>query len=414
LPFLLTVLLLARSVAAPANRGAALAVIAFALASPALTCSLLLFSHSLAAFLLFAAFLLLYATRLPSPWHAAAAGLAIGWSVNAELSAVLPGAVMVILALGRLRMPGALALGLGAAGPLLALLAYNHACFGSPWELSYGHETHAAFAAINRRGIFGVGLPTFSGLVGLVLSPARGIFVWVPVIALAVAGLRRAGPGDGARLAVLAVAPMTLLVAMSGFPNWHGGWFPGPRYVLGALPLVFVLIGRGAERACRSAPGRVASAAVALWGLAMAWLSLAAFPFPPEDYPLPALTFSLPLLRAGVIVPSWLPRGIAAVTLAGLAAAAVFLVCRTASQSRREAAAALALAAVALTLAAATAAPATWQARLEWAVAHDVYAGAAQVGALERLAPSCSSAGQRAQLNWWLAERDRLRAGRGK
>ena len=56
--------------------------------------------------------------------------------------------------------------------------------------------------------------------------------------------------------------------------------------------------------------------------------------------------------------------------------------------------------------------PTTWQAQLEWAVVHDVYAGAGEANALERLAPFCTSAGQRAQLQQWLAERGAVRAAR--
>jgi len=409
LPFLLTVLLLARYLRGAAPAGAPLAVLTFALASPALSASLLLFSHSLAAFLLLAAFVLLYSRPRPDLWRAALAGLAIGWAVTAEYPAVVPGAVLLIVALPRLRAAGALAVAAGGAAPAAALAVYNQACFGSPLALSSGHEAHAAYVDLARHGLFGVGVPTLPGLLGLLASPSRGLLVWLPVVALAAAGLgRRTSAKDRT---ALVLTPLALLLAMAGYSNWHGGWFPGPRYLLATLPLVFVLVARGAETSLGSRPARVLVAAAVLWGAAHTWLSLASFPFPPEDYPLPAVTFSLPLLRAGVLAPSWLPPPVAAVILAVLAgaAAALLMLQGMPTSSTRERAAAGILAGVALVTTLALPRPTTWQARLEWAVVHDLYAGAPRGGALEALRPQCETLDQRNQLQRRLAERDLAR-----
>jgi hypothetical protein len=406
LPFLLTALLMAGYLRAAAPVGAAVAVVAFALGSPALTASLLLFSHSLTAFLLFAAFLLLRSRQRPEWWRAALAGLAIGWAVTSEYPALVPGAVLAILALRRLRTSGALALAGGGALPAAALAAYNSVCFGSPLAISSGHEANAAYVDLARHGVFGVGLPTLSGVLGLLASPARGLLVWSPVVVLAAAGLARRSESGGEERATLVLVPVALTLAMAGYPNWHGGWFPGPRYLLATLPFVFVLVGRGAERAMGSRAARLGIAAAALWGAAQTWLSLIAFPFPPEDYPLPAMTFSWPLLRAGVVIPSWLPSSVTVAVVTALAAATALLVCRVACRSLREAAAALALAGALVASAFTTSPPATWQARLESAVVHDVYAAAPRPGALEALQPRCETSEQRAQLQRWIAARD--------
>ena len=410
LPLLLTLLLLARYTAAATRPGAAAAVIAYAAAGPALTASLLLFSHSLAAFLLFAAFILLYRDPRPDRWSAVAAGAAIGWAVTAEYPVAVPAAVLVGLALSRLRLAGAVALAAGGALPAVALALYNQACFGSPFSLSSGHEAHAAYVSLAGRGVFGVGAPSLSALAGLLASPARGVLAWWPLVLLAAAGLRRRQAGGDDRYPLVLV-PAALLVAMAGYPNWHGGWFPGPRYLLAVLPFAVVLAGRGAERLGQRLGGRVLIAAAALWGLAHTWLSLAAFPFPPEDYPLPALTFAVPLLRAGIVVPTWLPGMAGVALLAALAVAAAVVLCRVACAARREVAAALAVTALAFAAAAAVPAPATWQARLERAVVHDLYSGAPRTGALEALVPVCETPAQRAQLQRWVAERAARRGG---
>jgi hypothetical protein len=408
LPFLLTVALLAGHTAGNSQRGAILAATALALATPALPASLLLFSHSLTAFLLLAAYVLLHG---PNGKRAALAGLAIGWAACTEFSAVIPGVVLLIAASPRLRLRGLAACAIGGVLPAIGLAAYNQACFGAPFALSYGHETHPAFAAINQHGLLGVGLPALSGAAGLLLSPARGVLVWAPVIVSAGAGLRRVTRSE---LAALAGGPLALLIAMSGYPNWHGGWFPGPRYLLAMLPLVLILADRGAEALAGSRPWRIAIGAALLWGGALTWLSLASFPFPPEDYPLPAVTFALPLLRAGVLVPSWLPGPALAVALALLAAAAALVVLAVALPDRplSERVVALAIAGTALAATLALPRPVSWQSRLEWAVVHDLYAGPPRRGALEALAPACETLAQRAQLSRWVAARDRAAAQR--
>jgi hypothetical protein len=412
LPFLLTVALLARRLGPRPSPGAALAVAAFALASPALPASLLLFSHSLAAFLLLAAFALLHAPAPPDARRAAAAGALIGWAVTAEYPALVPGGVLAALALLRLRPAGAAALALGGAVPALALAAYNAACFGSPFALSSGREAHAAYGELAAHGVFGVGAPALPALAGLLVSPARGIVVWWPLLLLAAAGVRRrAAPAAADDRAPLILAPLALLVAMSGYPNWHGGWFAGPRYLLAVLPLVTLLAARGADRLWRGPGFAPAAVAAALWGAAQVWPLLSSFPFPPEDYPLPALTLALPLLRAGVLAPSWLPATVLATVLTALAAAAVALLARTARLGARGAAAALAAAAVAAAAAAALPPPRTWKARLEMAVVHDTYALAPRPGALEALAAAATTPAQRARLAALIAERDRTRAG---
>ena len=410
LPFLLTVALLARLLGPRPSREAVLVVLAFALGSPALVGSLLLFSHSLVALLLLAAFALLHVQERPDPWRAAAAGAVIGWAVTAEYPAIVPGAVLAALAVPRLRTAGAAALAAGGALPALALAAYNAACFGSPLALSSGREVHGAYVALASQGVFGVGVPSLAALAGLLASPARGIAVWWPVALLAAAGVRRRGePAGTEHRAPLLLAPLALLVVMSGYPNWHGGWFAGPRYLLAVLPLVVVLAARGAERLARVRGAPVVACAAVLWGVALTWLSLAPFPFPPEDFPLPAFTFAVPLLRAGALVPTWLPPPTLALLLPALAAAAVALVVRTARLGTNASAAALAGAVVALGAAATAPQPTSWKARLEMAVVHDVYAAAPRPGALEALGPLCETRDQRLRLAEWIAERDRAR-----
>lgn len=407
LPFLLTVLLLDATTARSWPHGGRVAVVAYALASPALAASLLLFSHALSACLLLAGLLLLH-ERGTTAARTAAGGLLLGWAVVSEYSVAVAAAVVAVAALPGLGVRRTAAAAAGGAVPLAALGVYNVVCFGSVFALSSGQEAHGAYAELASRGLFGVSWPTFSGVFGLLLHPARGALVWVPLLAAAgwALGGRDAPSPERARAAVAGAASIAMLVAMSGYPNWHGGWFAGPRYLLPILPLALLASAPGIERLLRRTGGRVAVAAAALWGAAMLWPLIASFPFPPEDYPVPALTLAWPLLRSGVSAPSWLGPELSRIILgvAFLVAAAALLA--VTGRSARERMAAACLAGLLVSLAFAWPRPDSWKARLEWAAISDVYASGGRATALEALRERCATESECAQVDAWIARRD--------
>ena len=415
LPFLVSLFLLARVTRERQPRGGPSAVAVYALASPALAASLLLFSHALTACLLLAGFMLLFGSPRPR-WPAVAlAGALLAWAAACEYPVALPAAVLAVVALPRLGARGALAGLAGGAVPAALLGAYNTACFGSPLAISTAHETYGTFARLVQHGFFGISWPSLAGLAGLLFSPSRGLLVWSPLVALAAVGAfrpRENGGGRGATAALVA-APLALLVAMAGYPNWHGGWFAGPRYLLPVLPLLFLLAARGAERLAAWPWGSAAVALAALWGWLQVWPVAASFPFPPEDFPLPFATVARPLLAEKIAVPSWLPRGVELPLLALLAAAAAVLLFFLVTRGTRpfERVVAIGVFLVLLAVALGVHPPATWQASLERAVIHDLYAGGPK-GALEELLPRTDTPARRAMLEGWIARRDTPPAGR--
>ena len=206
-----------------------------------------------ATFFLFLAFSLLVRaredyerTRRPAPLDLLLFGAALG---GAFLTRVITApAILVLLvsafavALRGARLLGARARPLAdaawavgpAAGAVLLFLALNQVRFGDPFESGYG----APMAG----GKF-FSHPPHHGLAGLLISPGSGLLWLAPGVLLAPFGVAWAR-ARGERL-----FPLTLLgvvVAVFGpiafTATWHGAWTYGPRYVLPALPFLWVAV----------------------------------------------------------------------------------------------------------------------------------------------------------------------------
>lgn len=78
------------------------------------------------------------------------------------------------------------------------------------------------------------------GLAGMLVSPAKSIFLYSPTCALAIVGLCRLVKRDPHRFAPI-VACLALHVALiSTLRFWHGEWAWGPRYLVATVPLVSI------------------------------------------------------------------------------------------------------------------------------------------------------------------------------
>ncbi|HPC82557.1 MAG TPA: hypothetical protein P5234_04570 [Thermoanaerobaculaceae bacterium] len=382
--------------------GGPLLAAAWAFATPALAASLLLFSHALAACLLLAALVLL---ERGSRGSELAAGVALGWACVSEYPLVVPATVLVLTTENRGGWRHWLAVGVGAALPLSLLATYNATCFGSPWSLSSAHETHAGFAALGGIGVFGIGVPSWRGLWGLVLSPERGLACWAPLVLVAGVGLVRLRAAAWRSIAPAGLAFASLLVLMAGYRNWHGGWFPGPRYLLAGLPLLLLAVALGVPALLARPTARIALAAAALGGVATSCLAIVSFPFPPETVPLPSLTLAPTLLADGIVFPSWAGKGpwIAAVAAAAVLAGRALL--RAVTRTHRELLLAVAIAAGALLAGGAWAGSSPgWTTRLQVAVIRDLYGDGTPRGALAALRRECDTPQRCAQVERWLAE----------
>lgn len=191
--------------------------------------------HPLLAMLNVYTMLLLFS---PKRWGIAGAGLLQGIAFTTR-----PGAI-VILALfllfvffcgGKTWKERFAATGMyiaGLAGPLILLGIYNAVLFGSPFSTGFGGQASSR-----------IRWPWY-GLAGLLFSPAKGLFVFSPVLV----GMFMVTPSGWRQypLAIVALLAFALhTVFWACYADWWGGWAWGPRYVTEALPFAIYLAAIG-------------------------------------------------------------------------------------------------------------------------------------------------------------------------
>ncbi len=120
-----------------------------------------------------------------------------------------------------------------AMGPfILALMAYNHARFGSPWRTGYV----AAHQAMGD-GVELFATPLWTGLTGMLASPGKSVFLFNPVLILGVFGFVGLWRRQRALAAVVLAASVCTVVFHSRYTYWSGDLAWGPRLLASAMGL---------------------------------------------------------------------------------------------------------------------------------------------------------------------------------
>jgi len=302
IPTVLLVLLLLRFLRPTIGEGWALAVsLGYGLGSIAFPFATMFFGHAASAFFLFAAFYLLWRWRaVPRDWRPVLAGFLAGWAVLVEISTMLGVLVLLVYALSIARPMGrrlsracwrapALMVA-GALLPAAMFLAYNWVSFGGPFSLGYANLAAGAFAEGMGRGILGVTWPRAEVLADLLFGP-RGLVRLAPWFILAPIGLL-AVRRRGVRREVLVCGAIVLafLAFNAGYYLPFGGWTPGPRFLLPALPFATILVAL-APRAIRPLVVLLMAVAVAIF-----FVATVTMPNAPEMYQDPLTQLWLPRL----------------------------------------------------------------------------------------------------------------------
>lgn len=282
--------------------GSALVAAAVSLGTPFLFYSRSFFSHAWTASLLFLALDRIRAGEAASTWRRVglllwAAGLLAGWAAISEYPAALVAALLWVRSASRRAWGRAGFFGLGLVMPFALLLAYDAVCFGSPFVLSSAREAVPAYSELARRGLFGFGLPSPSIAAAYLLHPARGLLLFSPFWLWAAAGFMkwwRSGE-DRADWVFCFAAVVLFFVAMTAYPNWHGGWSFGDRYL---LPLLFPA-GLALAYALDTPASRWGFAAAVVYAAATHELLASTWVHFPADLPWPAANGALWFVRHG-------------------------------------------------------------------------------------------------------------------
>jgi len=119
---------------------------------------------------------------------------------------------------------------------IAAIFAYNATRFGSPWQTGYGGEA-SRFET-----------PLLPGLAGLLVSPAKGLLWYCPVVALSlIGGVLLWKRSRGVALVIAAMSVAHLLVTAKYY-QWYGGGAWGPRLLVPMLPLWLAVAALALER----------------------------------------------------------------------------------------------------------------------------------------------------------------------
>ena len=291
--------------------GAALIGLAVAFGTPFLFYARSFFSHAFAAALLFLAWDLLrraeereHSRRVV--WTLLSSGaVAMGAAISEYPVAPLV-ALLAMRALSGRSWKRVILFVSGAALPLALLLAYNAACFGSPWSLSSAHEASPLYAGLVHQGFFGFGLPNPTVAARMLASPERGLLLFSPFWLWAVPGFVkwwRSGH-DRADAAFALASCATFFVLMTAYSNWHGGWSLGNRYL---LPVLF-LAGLALPHALASPLSRSAFLAATVFSVASHFLLTASWPHFPPDFSWPVAAGSEWFLQRGWVAPNLFSR----------------------------------------------------------------------------------------------------------
>lgn len=226
-----------------------------------------LFSHQLAASLLFIAFFMIFkinhsARKLQgaeegkvfsflnssSLQYHLLIGLLLGFALITEYTVtVIVFALMIyyLSSLCKARRRGNLGLIISATLigiliPVALCLGYNTLCFGGPFSIGYMNLTVDEWGKGMGQGLMGISWPKGIVLYYITFHPFRGLFVQSPVLIAALIGFCPLfiDPRWRKEAVLSTFVFITFLLINAGYFYWSGGWSFGPRFLIPMLPFL--------------------------------------------------------------------------------------------------------------------------------------------------------------------------------
>ncbi|TKJ30794.1 MAG: hypothetical protein CEE40_03800 [Chloroflexi bacterium B3_Chlor] len=119
---------------------------------------------------------------------------------------------------------------------VLVIAAYNHLRFGSPFTTGY-LSLEESFST-----------PWTTGILGLLISPGRSIFIYCPVLLALIPAWPPFFRRHRLEAIFLALISLSYLLVYGKWFMWHGGFAWGPRFLVPTLPLLIIMLAPLVER----------------------------------------------------------------------------------------------------------------------------------------------------------------------
>lgn len=223
------------------RRGAYLAALSFAFGTIALVYVRSFYAEPLLAFLIIAS---LYFVLGKTKWEIISASVFAGLAVVAKPPGIIVGPILsAYLLIKRRRLAIACFPLVGTSIFAILYGVYNYAQFGNPLSFGQGSWVYDAASKVITTPARPSGLRLEEGILGLLLSPGRGLLWYCPPVILAIIGLRKAIRAKALEALTIVTLFLGYLLIHSGADWWGGGWAWGPRYLLPVLPGLLALTG---------------------------------------------------------------------------------------------------------------------------------------------------------------------------
>jgi len=223
-------------------RTATLAAVMLALGTPLFAYSAWFFSEPLVAALLLGAALALFASgeEQRSIGLAALAGVLLGVAIWVRPAHIIAVPIFFLAVLIRDREKSVLpAITLATVVALFggAYLLRNQIYFGNPMDFGYPSEAEGG------KHLNSFETPLATGLYGFLLSPGKSVFLFAPLVLLAIPGVFRMAKRNIGLSIVAGGTPLLYLLFFARYTQWEGGYCVGPRYLVPAIALLCLGLG---------------------------------------------------------------------------------------------------------------------------------------------------------------------------
>lgn len=289
-------------------------ILLFALITPVLTYSGVLFGHVPAGVLAGLAWLLAQdqgrESWKPSAGGAAISGLLLAAAATIEYPTAIVGPVLLLtMALHGAPVRTLAAFAGAFAVGLVPCLIYHDIAFGSPFRTGYAFKSDWWHGTIHQTGFAGVSIPRFESLWGVLAGARRGMLFYCPLLILVPLGLlQMERQKKNSSWPFIAMGVLYILFA-AGFLDWQAGWSAAARHL---VPFVFLCIfplASAVELITRPGQNAILQWVLSFaagWSLAGTFLSLSLSPFFPEHFSSPLGQLVLPALAEGYFAPTLL------------------------------------------------------------------------------------------------------------